>query len=545
VASVEDSVRRVDAPGLALALDEWEALLGAPHVVRDSSALRAASTATFVTRAQAQAVLRPANRDQVQACVRVANRTGVPIYPFSSGKNWGYGSRVPVKDGVLLDLGRLNRILEIDEELAYVTLEPGVTQRQLYEFLRERQSGLWMDATGASPDSSIIGNTMERGFGHTPMGDHCSNACAFEVVLPSGEFVRTGFSRFPGAKAGALGRWGVGPALDGLFSQSNLGIVTSMSVWLMPKPECFQAFFFLCKDEQGLGRIVDALRPLRLNGTLRSIMHIGNDYKVLTGTGQFPWDDAQGRDVLDRLAMAALRKKLHIGAWNGSGGVYGTRAQVREARRQLRRALAGKVERLQFVGDRLLDVMGKFAKPFHLLSGWDVSRTLKVIAPVYGLLKGTPTDSPMASTYWRKKTAVPAQMDPDRDRCGLLWCSPVLPNTGKHATEVTELATNVLLRYGFEPQMSMSLATERSAICVITISYDRDVAGEDERALECYRALSAELLARGYPPYRLNVASMGSVSAQGAYADVLGSLKAVLDPNGILSPGRYERGSET
>ena len=57
-----------------------------------------------------------------------------------------------------------------------------------------------MDATGASPDCSIIGNTMERGFGHTPMGDHCGNACAFEVVLPTGECIDTGFARFPGAR---------------------------------------------------------------------------------------------------------------------------------------------------------------------------------------------------------------------------------------------------------------------------------------------------------------------------------------------------------
>ena len=530
----------MDGSELAHALGEWEALLGAAHVLREAGALRAASTATFATRSKVYAILRPADREQLQTSVRIANTFRVPVYPYSSGKNWGYGSRVPVEDGVLLDLGRLNRILDFDEELAFVTIEPGVTQRQLFDFLRERKSNLWMDATGASPDSSIIGNTMERGFGHTPMGDHCSNASAFEVVLPTGECVQTGFSRFAGVKAGALGRWGVGPSLDGLFSQSNLGIVTRMSVWLMPRPECFQAFFFLSNDERGLSPIIDALRPLRLNGTLRSIMHIGNDYKVLTGTGQFPWRDAEGRTVLDRATMAGLRKKLSIGAWNGSGGLYGTPAQVREARRQLRRALSGKVDRLQFVGDRLLSVMGKFAKPFRLLTGWDVSRTLKVIAPVYGLLQGIPTDSPMASTYWRKKIDVPAQMDPDRDRCGLLWCSPVLPNTGAHATEVAQLATDVLLAHGFEPQMSISLSSERSAICVITISYDRDEAGEDVRALECYRALSEQLLARGYPPYRLNVSSMSSVSAQDPYADVLRSLKAALDPKGILAPGRYE-----
>ena len=522
------------------ALHEWQAALGSAHVISEPAALEAASTATFATPAQVRAILRPASREQVQDCVRIANRHRVPLYPISTGKNWGYGSRAPIRDGVLLDLGRLNRIVDFDEDLAYVTIEPGVTQRQLFTFLRERGSRLWMDATGASPDCSIIGNTMERGFGHTPMGDHCGNVCGFEVVLPTGERVETGFARFASANPGALGRWGVGPSLDGLFSQSNLGIVTRLSVWLMPAPESFQAFFFTCGDENGLAPIIDALRPLRLNGTLRSVMHIGNDYKVLSGTAQYPWDETGGRVPLDLETMKRLRRKLRIAPWNGSGGLYGTRAQVREARSRLREALRGKVDRLQFVDDRLLRIMRRFAGPFSLATGWDLKRTLKLLAPVYGLLKGEPTDDTLSSAYWRKKMRVPDRMDPDRDGCGLLWCSPVFPNTGAHARAVTDLATRTLLKHGFEPQMSISLATERSDICVITISYDRSVEGEDDRAAACYRELMDGLLAAGYPPYRLNVTSMGWSAGDRSYAALLRLLKDAVDPNRVLAPGRYE-----
>jgi len=532
--------KEIQRTGLAGALVAWEALLGTSQVTRDPEALREASLATFSTTPRVLAILHPVTREEIQEVVRIANRFRIPLYPVSSGKNWGYGSRVPPQDGVLVDLGRMNRIVDFSEELAYVTIEPGVTQRQLHEFLRERGSRLWMDATGASPECSIIGNTMERGFGHTPMGDHCGTACGFEVVLPNGETLETGFSRFPGSKTGPLHRWGVGPSLDGLFSQSNFGIVTRMSVWLMPAPECFQAFFFLCHDEQGLGPIVDALRPLRLNETLRSVVHIGNDYKVLAATGQYPWGRTEGRVPLGRAIVDGIRRESSIGRWNGSGGLYGTRGQVREARSQLRRALAGKVDRLQFVDDRLLGFMQTCAKPFRLLTGWDVSRTLSVVAPVYNLLKGVPTDAPMASTYWRKKMRVPAHMNPDRDGCGLLWCSPVVPNRGQDIADVTQIATSTLLGCEFEPQISISLATARAAICVITISYDRAVHGEDERALRCYVALLERLLASGYPPYRLNVASMDRMRDDTSYGNALRALKASLDPNGILAPGRYE-----
>jgi 4-cresol dehydrogenase (hydroxylating) len=536
-----DDVSAVERSSLSEALAAWSQLLGDSHVVADGQALSDASTTTFATRSRVRAIIRPGSRDDVQQCVRIANQFGIAIYPISTGKNWGYGSRVPVQDGVLMDLGRLNRILNFDEELAYVTIEPGVTQRQLYEFLQQNHSRLWMDATGASPDCSIVGNTLERGFGHTPLGDHCGAACGLEVVLPTGECLETGFSRFHNGETGALSRWGVGPSLDGLFSQSNFGIVTRMTVWLMPAPEYFQAFFFMCAERDGLRAIIDALRPLRLNGTLRSISHIGNDYKVMTATTQYPWQEMTDRRPFDPEDMKRVRKQLNIGAWNGSGGLYGSRRQVREARAQVRRALAGKVDRLQFVDDRLLGLISRFSTPFRLLTGWDVRRTLTLMSPVYNLMKGVPTDATLGSTYWRKKGPAPAVPDPDRDGCGLLWCSPVVPNTGTHALKATELASGVLLAHGFEPQISLSLATERSITCIISISYDRAISGDDERARRCYGALTEQLLASGYPPYRLNVGSMEYVTPEDdGYARALRSLKQALDPRGILSPGRYE-----
>src|SRR5262245_6742444 len=119
------------SPNLPDALREWGAVVGEGHLIRDAETLRRAGTATFATRPRVLAILRPADRNELQDCVRIANHHRVPLYPISSGKNWGYGSRVPTSDGVLLDLARMNRIVEYDDELAYVTIEPGVTQRQL------------------------------------------------------------------------------------------------------------------------------------------------------------------------------------------------------------------------------------------------------------------------------------------------------------------------------------------------------------------------------------------------------------------------------
>jgi 4-cresol dehydrogenase (hydroxylating) len=532
----------VDGPTLTRALVAWRQAIGSSSVSAESEILQAAGTATFATTRQVLAILRPADRAQVQECVRIANQFRVPLYPISTGKNWGYGSRAPVEDGVLLDLSRLNRILDFDETLAYVTVEPGVTQKQLYEFLQVHGSRLWMDATGASPECSIIGNTLERGFGHTPMGDHCSHVCGLEVVLSSGEILETGLARFPGAAAAPLNRWGVGPSLDGLFSQSNLGIVTRMSVWLMPAPEYFQAYYFQCEDADGVAGIIDALRPLRLDGTIRSTAHIGNDYKVLSSMRQYPWKEMDGKTPLDPTVKNDICRDLRIASWSGSGGLYGTRAQVRAARTRLRSALRGKVSRLVFVDDGRLRLMRRFATPFRLLTGLDVKRTIGLMMPLHGLLKGIPTEAPLSSTYWRKKSPAPEHPDPDRDGCGLIWCSPVLPNTGTKAREVACLIDEAVLSHGFEPMMSFSLVSDRAIVCVAMIGYDREVAGEDERAFECHRTLTKHLIDRGYPPYRLNVRSMNDLDDDTTYLAVLQSLKSALDPKGILAPGRYEPG---
>lgn len=522
------------------ARDAWIAIVGAPHVIDDRAATELAATATFATSVAVPLIVRPETHAQVQECVRVASAHGIPLYTVSSGLNWGYGSRVPASDGnVILDLGRMRRIVDFNEALAYVTVEPGVTQQQLFEFLQAQGSGLWMDATGTSPAASLIGNTMERGFGHTPYGDHFAHVCALRVVLGDGSCVETGFARYGAAPSAPIYRWGLGPVLDGLFTQSNFGIVTRMTIWLMPAPEYFQAFFFRCDREGDLGRAIDALRPLKLSGTLRSAVHIGNDYKVLNGLQQYPWEAMGGRTPLTPEDMPPFRRRLRIGLWNGSGGLYGTRAQVAADRDLVRKQLKGVAGRLEFLDDARLALARRFSVPYRMLTGWDVSAALALLEPVYGLMQGVPTAQPLASAYWRKREPPPTEMHPDRDRCGLLWCAPVAPLDGGHAERLSAIACVTLLSHGFEPLISISLVTERAIMCVVSISFDRDVDGEDGRALACYHGLLDALSAEGYHSYRLGVQAAGRPSRADSAQPLLERLKQACDPHGILAPGRY------
>jgi 4-cresol dehydrogenase (hydroxylating) len=443
-----------------------------------------------------------------------------------------------------MDLGGMRQISDFNEALGYVTVEPGVTQAQLYDFLKKRKSKLWMDATGSSPDCSIIGNTLERGFGHTPYGDHFANVCNLEVVLPNGEIIETGFPRSGGSAAAPVSKYGLGPGVEGLFIQSNLGVVTKMTLWLMPAPEYFEAFFFSCNEENP-GPIVEALQPLRMDGTLRSAVHIGNDYKVLAGIQQYPWDETSGTTPLKRDVMLRIRRKLNFGAWNGSGGLYGTRIQVGEARRLVKKALKGKTQKLHFLNDTFLNTAERHSELFKFLTRVDLRRTLSLVRPVYELMRGVPTEQPLLSAYWRKRTRPTSPLDPDAHLCGLQWFAPIAPAEARHAERIAGLASSILLAGGFEPALSFTLLTERALVGVISITYDREIAGEDERANACFGKLTTALATEGYMPYRLGIQSMAFSGLNRPAANLIQAIKRHVDPSHILSPGRYESTSTT
>ena len=523
------------------ALEAWSQLLTTDQITQAEDLLEQAATATYQTTQSVEAILRPTTVEQIQDCLKIASEHQVPVYPISGGKNWGYGSRVPTADScVLLDLSQLDQIIDFSEELAYVTVEPGVTQQQLYDFLQEKQSGLWMDSTGSSPYSSLIGNVLERGFGHTPYGDRFAHVCGLEVVLPTGELVHTGFGRFANAKTAPLYRWGVGAYIDGLFTQSNFGVVTKMTIWLMPAPEYFQAFYFSIKSEAELPKLIDALRPLRLDGTIKSAVHVGNSYKVLSAIRQYPWQEANNVTPLPQETMDYFAQSWDFAAWNGSGGIYGTKKQVAEARRLIKKALKGKVRKLQFIDDTLLSIASRFSKQYRQFTGLNLPEMLKLLKPVYGLMKGIPTSTQLKSAYWRKKFTPPTDMNPDRDGCGLIWCAPVAPLDGKCAQEINSITRGIIIKHGFEPLISLTLLTERCLGCVLSITYDRDVEGEDNRAMACYEELLHTLTDAGYYPYRLGVHSMDTAtSGSQSYQNLLNNIKTAIDPNNILAPKRY------
>jgi 4-cresol dehydrogenase (hydroxylating) flavoprotein subunit len=314
------------------AIAEITAIVGANNIVADDASIIDRTKDIGLWHRRGAAVVYPGTAEEVAGIMKIAARYKLPVWPFSKGKNWGYGATMPYRDGTLvLVLERMNRIIEVNQELAYAVIEPGVTQQQLNDYLKTNHIPLWSDCTDSTPQGSIIGNALERGVGYTRHWDHFGHLCGLEVIMANGESLRTG-----GGPAHSLTwhthKWGTGPFIDGLFSQSNFGIVVKSGIWLMPAPEAFNCFICELTDEAKLPQMVDALRRLALKGILPANFHIVNDLLFTAQLMAYPYDLlAEGERYLSNEARAKLRARIKMAPWSAIGGLYGTAAQVKVA----------------------------------------------------------------------------------------------------------------------------------------------------------------------------------------------------------------------
>ena len=216
----------------------------------------------------------PRTTVEVQSLVREANAGGFALYPFSTGANWGLGSKLPVKDGALLvDLSRMRAIRSFDERHGVAVIEPGVTQRDLHE--RLIGTDFFLSVTGSGEHTSILGNSLDRGISY--YGPRAAMVAGLEVVLGSGEIVRTGLDRFPGARAAHLYPYGVGPGVEGLFFQSSFGIVTAAGFRCRRRRDLFGVLRADLDDD--VGTIVDRL-------DLPPAWHLANRHRTRSVTGR-------------------------------------------------------------------------------------------------------------------------------------------------------------------------------------------------------------------------------------------------------------------
>ena len=236
-------------PALIQALED---ALGTEAVISDDTSLKPyESDGLTAYRQTPLAAILPADADQVSTALRICHEFGVKIVPRGAGTSLS-GGALPLADGVLLGLSRLNRIKDIDYENGCVTAEPGVTNLAISHAVAER--GFYYAPDPSSQIACTIGGNVAENAG----GVHClkyglttNNILGLELALVDGARLTIGGKHLD------QGGYDIMGLITG--SEGLLGIVTEVTVRILPRPETARAILLGFAGAADAGRCVAAI----------------------------------------------------------------------------------------------------------------------------------------------------------------------------------------------------------------------------------------------------------------------------------------------
>lgn len=493
------------------------------------------------------AVYEPASAEQVVSIVQSARSSKTPLYPISTGYNWGYGSRSPVVENcALIDLHRMNRILNatsISLDNPVAVIEPGVTQIQLYDFLQKHCPGLAFNVTGSGRDTSIIGNALDRGVGYN--GPRKDDLFGLEIVTGAGNIFKTGFRRLGESSPLAYSHpFGLGPVLDGLFSQSNFGIVTSACFRLFPRRPKEVAISLALRRTDDLGEFIKELARLKRDGILTSVIHVANRARTCGSLNFGIIRYLENECGFSReQAIAEADRSISIVAtseWTSLASITGNKGQVKSALQEIRQRIRP-IARVMVITDELLDLAYTLAHRLRFLPfGRARAAAISAIRPLHKLALGVPTDAAIENLLWAFQHSNYRAVELDQSRCGLLFVNPALPIDGRLAAEVIEGMKSVAATYDHTLYATINLETATSLVAIVNVLFDRTLPEEVQRAHQCADALLGYIRSKGLEPYRARADMMEKIVMNDPdYWTQVRALKAVFDPDNIIAPGRY------
>jgi 4-cresol dehydrogenase (hydroxylating) flavoprotein subunit len=475
------------------ALATAAAMIGAERVTGPGSARQSVGpNVSLFGQREIAGVIRPSTAAEVRLVVAAFGgpANSGQLYPVSTGRNWGLGSREPARDGaVVLDLSGLDRVRAVDTEAGWAVIEPGVTQGQLARQLMGTSRTL--NLTASSMHTSVIGNALDRGVGLRRQ--RVEDLAGLEVVLPGGELIRVGW--WPsGDRATPVYPEGLGPSALQLFVQSNLGVVTAAAVRLPPRPEALSVVRMNFRPEN-LRPAMDELRRWVAQGLTRGVPKVydPNAAKSYHGTeGEF---------------------LVHV-------CVDGTVAAVEALTR--------------VITDEAV-ASGLFTQVSHTDRA-DADEAVRKVATLVEV--GYAGEPDAEDALFRAKMRVPAD-EVDAEAGGFLFFLPLVPFTGEAIARADEIVTEVSRDTGVRCGETLNVLGPDVVDFVVALRFAPQDARKAHRVLD---RLHQHFTAEGFLPYRLDVDHsdwIDRLSPDPAARRFVRRLKEILDPDDVFAPGRY------
>lgn len=462
-------------------------------------------------------VIYPTTSDEVRNLVLRASAMKKPLYFVSGGRNWGYGSGLPVQDGsTLISLEKMNQIISYDRELGVIEIEPGVTQGQLERYLDENGLNYYVPNTGAGPDGTIVGNALERGFGMAPIENHAQGLLCVDGFLADGTPYQSALSEV-NPKLGSCFPMGIGPSLDAFIPQSSWLVVTKAKVQLIRRTEvCDVMILPFARHE--FGQVADLLQQLSARIDLPT-----GGFKIL--------NQRQLQHTLNDLPDV-VRRFTPRSDW--------TLAFFIRSSKRLRRPIYSEVA--QIIKDLKFDQHcsrwsdGKIGRAQKLVSLLPSSWRSLLQTPLIDLAELHRLGDGRTSMIGHKI------LKPEH---GLLWLSPLCPLSSKDIGALTRIVDR-WERMSADNKLPFQIATQtwtvlnqRTIALVLPLLFP--LGTPLDFIHKSYTHMLEELRQHGFSPYRFPSDTMPYVTEMIAprYFSLIQRIENALDPDRVINAHRY------
>lgn len=414
------------------------------------------------------AVVHPANTEEVSEILKLANRERFPVFPRGAGSGFTGGS-LPKSGGVVLVTTRMNRILRIDTENLIAEVEPGVVTEQFQQAVEK--VGLFYPPDPASLKFSTLGGNVAENAG----GPRCIKygvtrdfVMGLELVLPTGEIIRTGGETYKGVVGYDMTRLLCG-------SEGTLGIITKIIFKILPFPDAKKTMLTIFDSIDGAAKAVSTI--------------IGN--KIIPATLEF----------MDYATLQCVERRFNLGIPTEGRAVL----------------------LIEVDGDR--DLIEKQA-----------ARIQELITPLGLVQFRAAKDDAESEELWRVRRLVSPSL---RDIGSTKYNEDIVVPRSK-LPDVIRTIEKIQQKYNI-PIVNFGHAGDGNIH--VNILIDKNIPGMDEKAHEAIREVFQAVLAlngtmSGEHGVGLSKAPYIELELSPQQIGAMKAIKAALDPNNILNPGK-------
>jgi FAD/FMN-containing dehydrogenase len=477
---------------------ELRAIVGSKYVIDDPKVLEAyAEDYSLSPPRMPNYIVRPKYSKEVQEVVKLANDYKTPLTPCSSAVHF-HGATIPSQGGIILELSRMNRILELDERNRKVKIEPGVGWYQLQSELEKHQL-MAMNPLLPHPKKSALTSHLEREPMIIAKFEYGDPLLTMEVILPNGDLFRTGSACTSGAAADPVADevQPEGPGIDWFRllqgAQGTMGVVTWANVKVEYLPKLNKTFFI---PFQGIEEAIEPLYRIQKRMIGHECLLLNKHTLSLMLARQWPE------------ALKNLRKRLP--PWTLIVILAGGRRHPEQ--------------KIEYEEEALREIGSELSLP-HISESLDGTPGVGKKLPQW-LRRPWPDDR----KYWKFR---------HKGACQDLFFHTTLEKAPILIKAIGKLASKWRYARGDLGFYVQPLEQGRACHCECNLYYNSDNPAQVDKVQKLYAETAEALLNAGAfftRPYGI-LADLVYDNAT-SYTMALKKVKGLLDPNDIMAPGK-------